>query len=132
MIRLTNESRILLAIAPADFRAGIDGLSARCRIVLEHDPRNGTIFIFINRAKTMIRALTYEGNGFWLATKRLSKGTFRHWPSTGTAVSPMSAPELMQLLQCEPLRQWPSRCVNDPPTTMSAIKPADQLAQGAR
>ncbi len=34
MIRLTHKSRILLAIAPADFRAGIDGMSARCRQVL--------------------------------------------------------------------------------------------------
>ncbi len=101
MIRLTNESRILLAIAPADFRAGIDGMSARCRQVLEQDPRSGTIFCFINRAHTMVRALVYDGNGFWLMTKRLSRGTFQHWPRSEGALSVLSACELTRLLQCE-------------------------------
>lgn len=103
MIRLTNESRILLAIAPADFRAGIDGMSARCRLVLNQDPRSGIIFIFSNRTRTMIRALVYEGNGYWLLTKRLSKGRFKGWPrQTGDTLLPVSAADLMQLLECEP------------------------------
>lgn len=101
MIRLTNESRILLAIAPADFRAGIDGMSARCRLVLEQDPKSGTIFCFTNRARTMVRALVYDGNGFWLMTKRLSRGTFQHWPRSEDALSTVSARELTRLLQCE-------------------------------
>jgi transposase len=101
MIRLTHQSRILLAIAPADFRAGIDGMGARCRQVLEHDPSSGAIVVFINRAHTMIRALSYDGTGYWLMTKRLSRGTFKHWPTTPGAMSPVSARELTQLLQCE-------------------------------
>lgn len=101
MIRLTHESRILLAIAPADFRAGIDGMSARCRQVLEHDPSSGAIVVFINRANTMVRALSYDGNGYWLMTKRLSRGKFQHWPRTPGALTRVSARELTQLLQCD-------------------------------
>jgi transposase len=101
VIRLTHESRILLAIAPADFRAGIDGMSARCRQVLEQDPSSGAIVVFINRAHTMIRALSYDGNGYWLMTKRLSRGTFEHWPRTAGAMSRVSAHELTRLIQCK-------------------------------
>lgn len=101
MIRLTHESRILLAIAPADFRAGIDGMSARCRQVLEHDPSSGAIVVFINRANTMVRALSYDGTGYWLMTKRLSRGKFQHWPRTPGALTRVSARELTQLLQCD-------------------------------
>ena len=88
MIRLTHDTPIVLGVAPADFRAGVDGFAARTRELLGRDPRDGTLYVYINRAGTMIRGLAYEGNGYWLMTKRLSKGRFRGWP-TGVE-SPMS------------------------------------------
>jgi transposase len=81
MIYLTSQSRILLATEPADFRCGIDGFSARCRLHLDVNPQSGALYVFVNRNKTMIRALRFDGTGFWLMTKRLSKGKFRQWPS---------------------------------------------------
>ena len=50
---------------------------------LNADPFSGYLFIFRSRSGTAIRILQYDGQGFWLATKRLSKGRFRWWP-TGT------------------------------------------------
>ena len=38
MIQLTAHMRILVAIEPADFRKGIDGLAAVCRARLNQDP----------------------------------------------------------------------------------------------
>jgi len=88
----------LIAIQPADFRQGIDGLAAVCKQRLACEPRSGTLFVFINRSKTMIRALVYENNGFWLMTKRLSKGKFNGWPRAEYPVSAMAAKHLKQLL----------------------------------
>ncbi len=102
MIYLTSNSRIFIATQPADFRCGIDGLAAVCQQRLSSNPRSGSIFVFINRNKTMIRALTYENNGFWLMTKRLSKGKFRGWPRDNDVVQPMAAAQLRQLLNGEP------------------------------
>lgn len=102
MIHLTAESHILLATQPADFRQGIDGLAAVCRSQLLGEPRSGVLFVFINRSKTMIRTLAYDGSGFWLMTKRLSAGTFSYWPSSCEAVSPLAAKHLRQLLSGEP------------------------------
>ncbi|MCL1127689.1 IS66 family insertion sequence element accessory protein TnpB [Shewanella surugensis] len=98
MIHLTASTKILIATEPADFRKGIDGLSAVCRLQLAKDPRTGTIFVFINRSKTMVRALTYDGTGFWLMTKRLSTGRFQRWPRPNTPLSSMLASQLRQLL----------------------------------
>lgn len=98
MIPVTASTPILIAIEPVDFRRQMDGLIAHCRLVLSADPMTGTLFIFINRAKTMIRVLVYEGNGFWLMTKRLSKGKFTGWPKANQALSPLSAKVLMRLL----------------------------------
>lgn len=72
--------RILVAVEPADFRKGIDGLARLCREELSSDPFEGAVFVFRNRKATMIRILCYDGSGFWLCHKRLSTGRFRHWP----------------------------------------------------
>jgi transposase len=98
MIYLTAQSSILLASAPVDFRRGIDGLAAVCQHSLGHNPRTGTLFVFINRAHTMVRILAYENNGYWLMTKRLSKGRYQGWPKTQDPLSPYQAHQLRQLL----------------------------------
>ena len=88
----------MLATQPADFRMGIDGLAALCHSRLTHEPRSGILFVFINRNKTMIRTLAYDGNGFWLMTKRLSKGKFQCWPNVNSVVQPFEAKQFRQLL----------------------------------
>jgi len=98
MIHLTAGTKIHLAIKPADFRCGIDGLAAVCRQQLRQDPADGKLFVFINRSKTMIRVLVYDGSGFWLMTKRLSKGKFTGWPQKNQALSMIAATELKILL----------------------------------
>jgi transposase len=80
MIQLTPHMRIILAVEPADFRKGIDGLSQICRSVLQSDPFSGFLFVFMNKRKTAIKMLVYDGQGFWLFQKRLSKGRFQWRP----------------------------------------------------
>jgi transposase len=80
MMQLTPQMRILVAIAPADFRAGIDRLCRICREELVADPFCGAVFVFRNRPGTAIKLLCYDGQGFWLCQKRLSSGRFSHWP----------------------------------------------------
>lgn len=99
MIHLTNETTILLATKPADFRKGLDGFIALCRSSLAKNPRKQGHFVFINKSKTMIRVLSYDGTGFWLMTKRLSRGTFQGWPSGDTPVNSLTAKQLSQLLK---------------------------------
>lgn len=80
MIAVTANTRVLVCIAPIDFRRGIDGLASACREVLSADPFSGTVFVFRNRRGTSIKLLAYDGQGFWLCQKRLSEGRFCHWP----------------------------------------------------
>ena len=98
MILLTHQSTIRLGVAPADFRRGIDGFVALCKNDLAQDPRSECVFVFINKARTMIRALSYDGTGYWLMTKRLSKGKFVGWPTGEHVLSPASAKELRIIL----------------------------------
>jgi len=98
MIQITPQMRIVVAIEPADFRKGIDGLARVCKDVLKHDPFGGWVFVFRNRPATALKVLVYDGQGFWLCHKRLSSGHFRWWPTCGTAAAKTLAAHQLQVL----------------------------------
>jgi transposase len=81
MIQITPHIRIFLCTEAVDFRKGIDGLAGVCRNQLEEDPFCGSMFIFRNKRRTTLKILLYDGQGFWLFIKRLSKGRFKWWPN---------------------------------------------------
>jgi transposase len=88
-----------VAIEPADFRRGIDGLARLCREALRHDPFAGTVFVFRNRKRTALKVLMYDGQGFWLCHKRLSRGRFPWWPTDSAGGGqPLAAHQLLVLL----------------------------------
>ena len=100
MIQVPPNATIVVMHEPITFRAGIDGTAASARLVLEKDPMSGALFVFRNRRGHMLRVLFFDGSGFWLCTKRLSKGCFSGWPTgDGTnRCSSLLARELQVLL----------------------------------
>ena len=99
MIQVTAQMRVLVAIEPADFRRGIDGLAKVAREELASDPFSGWVFVFRNRRATAVKILVYDGQGFWLCHKRLSTGRFRFWPAgRGASARSLEAHELQVLL----------------------------------
>ena len=98
MLQLTPQSRIFLALAPVDFRKGIDGLAAVCRQTFAQNPLDGAVYVFRNRTATTLKLLCYDGQGFWLCTKRLSQGRFQWWPRADSAAVRLAARELQVLL----------------------------------
>jgi transposase len=98
MIQITPHMRILVAVEPVDFRCGIDGLVAACRKRLQADPFSGALFVFGNRARTGVKIVVYDGQGFWLCHKRLSSGRFAWWPDGTQRGRTLQACELQVLL----------------------------------
>jgi len=90
--------RILVALDSIDGRKGIDSLVQLCREKLATDPFSGGLFVFRSRRATSIRCLLYDGQGFWLAQKRLSKGRFAYWPSGSGATRLLEAHQAQLLL----------------------------------
>lgn len=90
MTQITPQMRVLVAIDPVDFRQGIDGLSQVCRARLAEDPMDGTLVIFRSRSQKAIKLLCYDGQGYWLATKRMSQGRFRYWPTSADGINAAS------------------------------------------
>jgi len=124
MMQLTPQMRILVALEPVDGRKGIDSLAQLCRAKLDDDPLSGAVFIFRSRSGKTIRLLAYDGQGFWLAQKRLSQGRFKWWPK-GTGASQALQVHQAQLLlaagdpaaRCAP--QWKPVCPQVPPSRAS-------------
>jgi transposase len=85
VIQIVPQMRILVAVEAVDGRKGIDSLARLCQEKLQADPFSGCLFVFRSRRGTAIRLLTYDGQGFWLAQKRLSKGRFRWWVEGSSA-----------------------------------------------
>ena len=98
MLQVTPHMKILLAIEPIDFRKGIDSIASLCRNELMDDPFSGTLYIFKNRRGTSLRVLLYDSQGFYLVTKRLSRGRFKWWPRGEGRTLRLEAYQLQLLL----------------------------------
>ena len=98
MVQITPQMRILVAIEPVNGRKGIDSLARLCQDKLQTDPFSGCLFVFRSRGGTSIRILVYDGQGFWLAQKRLSQGRFVWWPSGKEACRVLQAHQAQLLL----------------------------------
>lgn len=61
----------------ADMRMGFNGLSGLVRNVMMKDPSAlGVIYVFFNGRRTQVKLMVWEGDGYALYHKRLSRGTF--------------------------------------------------------
>ena len=80
MFKITPQKTILVFVEPVDFRRGVDELAGICRSNLKHDPFSGTLFVFINRPHTAIKIIVYDGQGFCLYMKRISRDRLAWWP----------------------------------------------------
>ena len=98
MIQITPQMRILVAIEAVDGRKGIDSLARLCQDKLQADPFSGCLFRFRSRRGTSIRILVYDGQGFWLAQKRLSQGRFSWWPTGREPARTLQAHQAQLLL----------------------------------
>ena len=98
MIQITPQMRILVAVEAVDFRKGIDSLARVCQESLNEDPFSGCMFVFRNRGASAIKILCYDGRGFWLAQKRLSRGRFRWWPANVTGKAKTLEAHQLQVL----------------------------------
>lgn len=77
MLAISPNTQIYFYTGTVDFRKGIDGLDSLCQVELNINAMNGAVFVFMNNLKTTVKILFYDGQGFWLCQKRLSKGKFK-------------------------------------------------------
>jgi len=92
-----NAVKIFIRPGTTDLRKGSNGLTVTVQEVMKQDPFSGSVYLFCNRDRKLLKAVYWERNGFWLSQKRLEKEKFP-WPATKEAVREMSVEELKMLL----------------------------------
>lgn len=86
MFRLTTATSIYLYRGVCDMRKSFDGLCGIIRADLGKDPLSGSLFVFVNRTRRMVKLLTWDQDGLALWYKRLERGHFilpNQWAQDG-------------------------------------------------
>jgi transposase len=79
MISLPPGTKVFLACCPIDLRNGFNGLAAKAQQMVGGDPFSNHLFLFRGKRGDYLKALYWDGSGFWLLAKRLEQGQFV-WP----------------------------------------------------
>jgi len=97
MLNWSAATRVFVAVAPVDLRAGFNRLFGLAQSVLREDPLSGHWFVFTNRERTRVKVLFWDGSGLWVCAKRLEQGRFS-WPRSQEACAQLRGEELLALL----------------------------------
>ena len=97
MLSLPSSARILAAREPVDMRKSFNGLFAAASNELGEDPTSGTLFLFSNRKRNLLKILYWDGSGLWVLAKRLEKGRFS-WPASGESKIDLKSEAFGQLI----------------------------------
>lgn len=76
MISLSAHQRYFVFRGSADMRKGFDGLCGLVRDHLQANPVSGDVFVFFNRARSHVKILWWDSDGFAIYHKRLERGGF--------------------------------------------------------
>ena len=97
MILDLSKTRIFLRPGYTDLRKASNGLTVIVQEEMKEDPFSGSVYIFCNRERKLLKAVYWDRTGFWLCQKRLEKEKYP-WPCTSEEAKELNAEELKMLL----------------------------------
>ena len=89
--------RVFLYRDAVDFRKQINGLAAIVELELGHNPFDGGLYVFTNRAHNKVKCLMWEENSFVLYYKVLAEERFK-WPKPDDEVVSLTGTQINGLL----------------------------------
>jgi transposase len=89
--------RIYVRPGYTDLRKAANGLTVMIQEQMGKDPFNGSVYLFCNRERKLLKAVWWDRTGFWLSQKRLEQDKFP-WPVDEAAAEELTAEELSMLL----------------------------------
>lgn len=97
MLTFPSALKIYLAVEPVDMRKAFNGLWVVAEQKLREDPRQGALFVFVNKDRDRLKMLYWDGTGVWVFAKRLEQGRFT-WPTGSDRTKLSLTPEALAML----------------------------------
>ena len=115
---IPQDVEVYVALEPVNMHLSFDRLAALVTARMGRSAREPALYVFLNRRRTLLKALFFDGTGLCQFYKRLDRGRFQLPKPTqddGGQVVEMSEAELEQLLDgLEP----GGRVRTEPPRTL--------------
>lgn len=101
MFSLGSEQRYWLYSEATDMRKSFNTLGGIVNNRMCADPRNGDVYIFVNRRRNRMKLLHYEKGGMVIYSKMLDRGTFAipAGESGGTVAAPVLWEQLRKIVE---------------------------------
>ena len=97
MILDISQVKIFLRPGATDLRKAVNGLSVIVQEGMKQDPFSGSVYLFCNSNRSLLKAVYWDRTGFWLSQKRLEKDKYP-WPQDESEVKELTAEQLQMLL----------------------------------
>jgi transposase len=93
-------SRVKIYIRPGqtDLRKAVNGLTVLIQEQMKGDPFSGSVYLFCNKGRKLLKAVWWDRTGFWLSQKRLEKEKWP-WPENAEGVEELNREQLEMLLE---------------------------------
>jgi transposase len=105
--------RVWVHRQPVDMRKSYDTLGAIVRVEMRRELLDGEMFVFVGRRRRTAKCLWWDGTGFNVHAKRMSKGRFlAPWERQGEGSIALTTSELSLLWEGS---EWVGRVPLSPP-----------------
>jgi transposase len=98
MIIDLERTQLFVRPGVTDLRKQINGLAIIVKQAMNQEPLSGSLFLFCNRERRILKALYWQRNGFCQWQKRLERDKFP-WPATAESAQEISYVQLKMLLE---------------------------------
>ena len=97
MILDLSQVKIFIRPGATDLRKAVNGLSVIVQEGMKQDPFSGSVYLFCNSNRSLLKAVYWDRTGFWLCQKRLERDKYP-WPCDESEVRELTAEQLRMLL----------------------------------
>lgn len=96
---IPQDVEVFVALEPVNMHLSFDRLAALVTERMGRSARDPAVYVFLNRRRTLVKALFFDGTGYCVFYKRLDRGRFQlPEPVDDGRVVELSEAELEQLL----------------------------------
>jgi transposase len=92
-----SKVKIFLRPGHTDMRKAVNGLTAIVQEEMSHNPFSGSIYLFCNRKRKLLKAVYWDKSGFWLCQKKLEKDKYP-WAEDEAEARELTGEQLRMLL----------------------------------